>query len=429
VRDLHPRACALGHNLPPLTGLRKNRPHKEDFVGELLTQDSRGGLRDAVPIKGMGKPDTVASRPDKSCFLPSAFCFLRSAFCVLLSAFCLLPAQAQVESVESAAPSHYLWVSQGRIEGHLALGYSPAGAFSPDSSILAVASADKIVLMGVREGSIKKVLKPRIPDITNLNIQSANFLAMNQLFLLLTGIVSVKGNGAGGSTPLLGLQWDTLEDRPSTTLEAIGRRGGFAPILYFPRLETVVLYKASSFIFWDPRFRRGGQLTIPDLTQTPNVFAFSPDGHWLLLAQIAMSSTPDPTVVELKQHRFVDSLRGHEGTVLNISFSRDSSKVATACEDGKVRIFSAPEWKLLQTLTGHHGPVHWAEFSPDGKWLVSAGEDKTARMWSVEDGKLQQIMEDSKDPLLTVSFSPDGEYFAASSERVVLLWKRVVGSQ
>jgi WD40 repeat protein len=172
-----------------------------------------------------------------------------------------------------------------------------------------------------------------------------------------------------------------------------------------------------------------GRLTIPDLTQSPNVFAFSPDGHWVLLAQIAMSSTPDPVVIQAKQRRFVDSLRGHEGTVLNISFSRDSSKVATACEDGKIRIFSAPQWKLLQTLTGHHGPVHWAEFSPDGKWLVSAGEDKTARVWSVEDGKLQQTMEDSKDPLLTVSFSPDGEYFAASSERAVLLWKRIVGGQ
>jgi WD40 repeat protein len=358
---------------------------------------------------------------------PSAFRFLLSAFCFSLSAFCLLPARAQVESVESAEPTHYLWVSHGRIEGHLALSYSPVGAFSPDSSILAVVSGEKIVLMGVREGNIQKVLKPRLPNLTDLNIQSANFLAMNQLFLLLTGIVSVKGNR--GSTPLLGLQWDTIEDRPSTTVEIIGRGGGFGPILYFPRLENLVLYKASTFIFWDPRSRRGGQLTIPDLTQTPNVFVVSPDGHWVLLAQIAMSSSPDPVVVEAKQHRFVDSLRGHERTVLNISFSRDSSKVATACEDGKIRIFSAPEWKLLQTLTGHHGPVHWAEFSPDGKWLVSAGEDKTARVWSVEDGRLQQTLEDSKDPLLTVSFSPDGEYFAASSEKAVLLWKRIAGGQ
>jgi WD40 repeat protein len=332
-----------------------------------------------------------------------------------------------VESVESTAPTHYLWVSHGRIEGHLALSYSPAGAFSPDSSILAVASEDKIVLMGVRDGNIQKVLKARIPDITNLNIQSANFLAMNQLLLLGSGVISAKGKGAGGSTPLLAFQWDTVEDRLSTNPKAVGGGGGFRPILYFPRMGYLVLYKASNFDFWDPRSGRGARLTIADLTQTPNVFTFSADLHWLLLAQIAMSSTPDPVVVEAKQQRFVDSLRGHEGTVLGIAFSRDSSKVATACEDGKIRIFSVPQWKLLKTLTGHRGPVHWAEFSPDGKWLVSAGEDKTARVWSVEDGKLQQTMEDSKDPLLTVSFSPDGEYFAASSEKAVWLWKRIVG--
>jgi WD40 repeat protein len=292
--------------------------------------------------------------------------------------------------------------------------------------MLAVPSEDKVVLMNVPEGNIHKVLKPRLTDITDLNIQSANFLAMNQLFLLGNGVISAKGKGAGRSTPLLAFQWDAFEDRLSeNNVEALGGGGGFGPILYFPHIRCVVLYKASNFDLWDPRSRRMGRLTIPDLTQSPNVFAFSPDGHWLLLAQIAMSSTPDPVVVEAKQHRFVDSLRGHEGTVLDISFSRDSSKVATACEDGQVRIFSVPDWKLLKTLSGHHGPVHWAEFSPDGRWLASVGEDKTARVWSVEDGKLQQIMEDSKEPLLTVSFSPNSEYLAASSQKAVFLWKRI----
>jgi WD40 repeat protein len=103
--------------------------------------------------------------------------------------------------------------------------------------------------------------------------------------------------------------------------------------------------------------------------------------------------------------------------------------VATACEDGKLRIFSVPDWKLLQTLTGHQGPVHWADFSPDGRWLVSAGEDKTARVWSVEDGKLQQTLKESKEPLLTIAFSPNGEYFAASSTKQVLLWKRTASGQ
>ncbi|MGO8734700.1 MAG: hypothetical protein ACLQVM_18145, partial [Terriglobia bacterium] len=40
-----PRACALGYNLPPLTGLRKGHPHVEDFNCELLTQDTSWGRR------------------------------------------------------------------------------------------------------------------------------------------------------------------------------------------------------------------------------------------------------------------------------------------------------------------------------------------------------------------------------------------------
>ena len=350
-----------------------------------------------------------------------------SAFCLLLSAFCfLLPAAlwAQLETVESGQPAQFTWVSSGRVEGHLALHYSPAGAFSPDSSTLAVVSDEKIVLLGVNDGSIRKILKIHLPGLSELKIQSANFLAMNQVFLLFTGIVSTKGKGAGRSTPLLGLQWDTIEDRAASTGKEIGRAGGFGPILYFPHLENLVLYKAGTFVFWDPRTERGGQLTVPDLTQTPNVYAFSPDGHWALLAQIAMSTTPDPAVVETKAHRFVDSLRGHGGTVLSIAFSRDGTKVVTACEDGKVRIFSVSAWTLLRTLAGHNGPVHWAEFSPDGKWVASVGEDKTARVWSVEDGKLQQILQEGRDPLLTVSFASDSEAFAASSEKAVWLWKR-----
>ena len=350
-----------------------------------------------------------------------------SAFCIVLSAFCfLLPGalRAQIETVESGQSPQFTWVSSGRVEGHLALRYSPAGAFSPDSSTLAVVNEEKIVLLGASDGSIRKILKIHLPGLTDLNIQSANFLPAKQLFLLFTGIVSTKGKGAGGSTPLLGIEWDPVEDKSASTMESIGRGGGFGPVLYFPRLENLVLYKAGNFEFWDPRTHRGGRLAIPDLTQTPNVFAFSPDGKWVILAQISMSTTADPAVVEAKEHKFVDSLRGHGGTVLSMAFSRDGSKVVTACEDGKVRIFSVPAWTLLHTLSGHNGPVHWAEFSPDGRWVASVGEDKTARVWSADDGKLQQTLQEGRDPLLTVSFSPDSEALAASSEKAAFLWKR-----
>ena len=406
------------HEVSP-EGAKEHSPGREPWGEEPSprlrhlspAREGRGGSRTAPTNHGLLRPARRSLAAIACAALAVAAAFL---FPPLL--------RAQVETVESTETAYPLWRSMGHIEGHLALNYSPAGAFSPDGSILAVANEEKIVLLNARDASIQKVLKPHMAGVTDLNIQSANFLAMNQLLVLATGLIPAKDKEPARATPLLAFQWATLEDRKSSKIEMVGGSGGFKPILYFPQLGYLVLYKDSNFNLWSPRSDRAGRITIPDLTQTPNVFTFSPDGHWLLLAQIATSSTPDPVVVEIRQRRFADSLRGHEGTVLGISFSRDGSKVVTACEDGKLRVFSVPGWKLLQTFTGHHGPVHWADFSPDGKWLVSAGEDKTARVWSVENGELIQTLEESNAPLLTVIFSPNGETIAASSAKGVTLW-------
>ncbi len=336
--------------------------------------------------------------------------------------------RGQIESVE-APPSKSIWVSHGRAEGHMALRHSPAGAFSPDSSILAAVAEEKVVLMELAGAGVRKVLRPRVEDIADLEIQSANFLDPNHLFVLATGLMHVKGRAPGGPTPLLAFLWDTDRDALSGKVNAVGSGGGFGPARYFPQIGRLALYKDTNFDIWNPVSGRGGRINVPALTRQPSVYEFSPDGHWLLLAQIESSSEADPVVVRLSEHRFVDSLRGHQGTVLSMAFSRDSKKVVTACEDGKVRIWSTADWKLLVTLTGHHGPVHWAEFSADGHWVASAGEDKTVRIWSVDEGKLDQTLEESQAPVLTVAFSPNDKLLAASTEQTVFVWQREGGSR
>jgi WD40 repeat protein len=331
--------------------------------------------------------------------------------------------QAQVESIEtsSRAPT---WGSYGRLEGHLALNYSSDGAFSPDGSTLAVVNEDKVALMDLRGAGIRKAFRPHILDITDLQIQSANFLDQNHIFLLATGLVRVKGKGPGGATPLLAFQWDIDRDALSGKVNAVAAGEGFGPVRYFPLLRYLVLYKDSNFDLWSAAAGRGGRINIPVLTRQPRIYDFSLDGHWLLLAQIEGSSSADPVVVKLSDHQFVDSLQGHQGTVLSMAFSRDSQKVVTTCEDGKARIWSVSGWKLERTLAAHQGPVHRAEFSPDGHWVASGGEDNTVRIWSVADGKLVQTLAEADSPVLTLAFSPNGAYLAASTEQTVFVWER-----
>lgn len=333
------------------------------------------------------------------------------------------PLCAQVETVDAPSKGGTVWVSHGRAEAHLALKYSSDGAFSPDSSRLAVVAENKILILSLRTDSAPKVFKPRLPDIAELEIHSANFLGPHQLFVLANGVYRVKGKGAL-PTPLLGFNWDTDVDRVDGKVNAVGQGGGFSPARYFPSFHYLALYKNGAFDLWNPVTAQGGAINLPDLTQIPNLYEFSPDGHWLLLAQIQTTGGADPSVVQLKTHKFVDELRGHEGTVLSMAFSRDAQKVVTTCEDGKLRVYSVGDWKLVQTLVGHHGAVHRAEFSPNGKWIASAGEDHTVRVWSVENGSLLQTLEESPEPLLDVAFSPDSGFIAASSDKQVFTWER-----
>jgi WD40 repeat protein len=328
-----------------------------------------------------------------------------------------------VETVEGP-PNAVQWVSYGHVEGHLALKYSSAGAFSPDSSLLAVVSDEKIFLMNMRSDTGPKVVKPRAPEIEDLEIHSANFLAPDRLFLLANGLFHVKGQKPR-PTSLLALQWNIASDQLEGKVDQVGAKGGFGPAHYFPMIGYLVLYKDGNFDMWNPRTAQGGTLPVPDLTQVPNLYEFSPDGHWLLLAQIQTTSGADPSVVDTQTHKFVDALRGHEGTVLSMAFSRDAKKVVTTCEDGKIRIYSVGDWKLIATLVGHKGAVHRAEFSPNGRWIASAGEDQTVRVWSADDGSLLQTLQESHEPLLDVTFSPDSRFIAASSEKQVLIWKQM----
>ncbi len=231
---------------------------------------------------------------------------------VWLAAVLLLPGAnlcAQVETVESP-PTAAQWVSHGRLEGHLALKYSSDGAFSPDASVLAVVSEEKVMLMDLRTDAVQKVLKPHVPDVEDLEIHSANFLSPHQLFLLANGVFHVKGQRPA-ATPLMAFQWDIDGDHVEGKVDTVGAKGGFSPARYFPMIGYLLLYKDSNFDLWNPRTGQGGRITISDLTQTPNLYEFSPDGHWLLLGQIQTTSGADPSVVELKTHKFAIFTCGH----------------------------------------------------------------------------------------------------------------------
>lgn len=319
-------------------------------------------------------------------------------------------------------------MNHGHAEGHLALSYSPAGAFSPDSSVLAVASEDQVVLMNLKSQGVLKALHPSVERVVDFEIDSANFISPTEVFVLGSGQVKSGSKDPATHTPELALRWNVTKDAAEGKIHGINPGKGFGRARWFPDIRYMGISKENLFELWDPVTGAGGTITVPSLTRPAGLYALSPNGRWLLLAQIEASSKANPIVVDRAGNQFTNILPGHLGSVLSMAFSRDSSKVVTACEDSKVRIFSTADWSLVHTLAGHDGPVRWAEFSPNGKWVASAGDDKTVRVWSVASGELLQTLKESSEEVLTVAFSPNNEFLAASTAKSVLVWRRTTGA-
>jgi WD40 repeat protein len=85
------------------------------------------------------------------------------------------------------------------------------------------------------------------------------------------------------------------------------------------------------------------------------------------------------------------TLRGHASVITDIDVSSDNSLLATASEDGDVRIWGMTNGCPVAILRGHEGGanmVSWSSMTPYR--LVTIGQDGFARLWDIRDAALKR---------------------------------------
>jgi WD40 repeat protein/serine/threonine protein kinase len=113
--------------------------------------------------------------------------------------------------------------------------------------------------------------------------------------------------------------------------------------------------------------------------------------------------------------------------VHGVAFSLNGERIASAGNDGKIKIWDSRTRQIVQEFTAHDKAARSVAFHPDGRHLASTGADGWAKVWDLTTG--QEVFRGPCDALrkfgaaYTVAFSPpDGQYLAAGSDGKVRVW-------
>ncbi len=119
----------------------------------------------------------------------------------------------------------------------------------------------------------------------------------------------------------------------------------------------------------------------------------------------------------------LNTLEGHRSRVFSAALSQDGQTVASGGSNGTLISWQAADGALLNTLEGHTAAVNSVAFAPDGQTLASVTAD-LVRLSQISDGATQETLQGHTSWVNDIAFAPDDQILASGNgNRQVLLWR------
>ena len=124
----------------------------------------------------------------------------------------------------------------------------------------------------------------------------------------------------------------------------------------------------------------------------------------------------------------VNTLAGQDDRIMSVAFAPDGTEIATASEDGTVRIYATADGRVLASFSGS-GAIRAVAFSPDGGQIVWGERGGDVVLVNADTGDVVRTFSGHSAAVNSVAFAPDGtEILSASNDRHALLWNVADGT-
>lgn len=177
-------------------------------------------------------------------------------------------------------------------------------------------------------------------------------------------------------------------------------------------LLVVGFYNGEFRIYELPDFNLVQQLSMgQNAVDTVNI---NKNGEWLAFGSSKLGQL---LVYEWQSESYILKQQGHFDSMNALCYSPDGSRIVTASDDGKIKIWDVVSGFCLMTFTEHTSAVTDLKFAKRGNVLFSSSLDGTVRAWDlIRFRNFRTFTAAERVQFNTLAVDPSGEVVVAGSQ-------------